>query len=99
MGDYFRCCPGLPPFDTLDAATLAGIFIIYAAMPWRKGNRLRLVTEEEADDATRRVFADIKRTLGLPFLKLFYPALAGYPGFLRLHWDAVRPLAGSRELF
>jgi len=89
----------LPPFDTLDSATFTGPFIIYPAMPWRKGNRLRLVTEEEADDATRRVFADIKSTLGLPFLKLFYPALAVYPAFLRLHWDAVRPIAGSRELF
>lgn len=68
-------------------------------MPWRKGNRLRLVTEEEADDATRRIFAEIKKTLGLPFLKLFYPALAVYPPFLRLHWAAVRPIAGSQELF
>ena len=68
-------------------------------MPWRKGNRLRLVTEEEADDDTRRLFIEIKRSLGLPFLKLFYPALAVYPAFLRLHWDCVRPIAGSRELF
>ncbi len=68
-------------------------------MPWRKGNRLRLVTEEEADDATRRIFGEIKRALGLPFLKLFYPALAMYPAFLRLHWEAVKAIAGSRELF
>jgi hypothetical protein len=68
-------------------------------MPWRKGNRLRLVTEEEADNATRQIFADIKRTLGLPVLKLFYPALAVYPTFLRLHWEALQPIAGSREMF
>ena len=68
-------------------------------MPWRKGNRLRLVTEEEADDATRQIFGEIKRTLGLPVLQCFYPALAVYPAFLRLHWQAIKPVAGSAELF
>src|ERR1051325_10739024 len=68
-------------------------------MPWRKGNRLRLVSEQPADEATRAIYADIRRTLGLPALQLFYPALGVYPTFLRLHWEAVRPVAASQQLF
>lgn len=68
-------------------------------MPWRKGNRLRLVSEANADEATRRIFLEIKQALGLTRLELFYPALAVYPVFLRLHWDTVARIARSRELF
>ena len=68
-------------------------------MPWRKGNRLRLISEANADETTRRIFSEIKQALGLTRLELFYPALAVYPAFLRLHWDTVAPLARSRELF
>ncbi len=68
-------------------------------MPWRKGNRLRLVSEANADEATRRIFGEIKQALGLPRLELFYPALAVYPAFLRLHWEMVAAIARSRELF
>ena len=68
-------------------------------MPWRKGNRLRLVSEADADEATRRIFAEIKQALGLTRLELFYPALAVYPAFLRLHWETVGAIAPSRELF
>jgi hypothetical protein len=68
-------------------------------MSWRKGNRLRLVPEQESDAATRQVFTEIKQALGLPALQLYHPALAVYPTFLRLHWDLVRAIAGSRELF
>ena len=67
-------------------------------MTWRKGNRLRLVSETEADEATRQIFSEIKRALGVPRLELFYPALAVYPAFLRLHWDTVRQIAWSQEL-
>ena len=68
-------------------------------MPWRRGNRLRLVSEADADEATRQIFAEIKQALGLNRLELFYPALAVYPAFLRLHWDAVAAIARSQELF
>ncbi len=68
-------------------------------MPWRKGNRLRLVTEQEADDDTRRIYAEVRDALGIPALRLFYPALGVYPIFLRLHWDAMKAVAGSQELF
>lgn len=68
-------------------------------MPWRKGNRLRLVSEATADEATRRTFAEIKQALGLSRLELFYPALAVYPAFLGLHWETVASVARSQQLF
>lgn len=67
-------------------------------MPWRKGNRLRTIAEQDADPATRRIYDEIKVALSLPGLQLYYPALGAYPGFLALHWEIVRQAAGSREL-
>ena len=74
-------------------------FDIYADMPWRKGTRLRLVSEADAPPATRQVYDGIKSALGLPVLHLYYPALGAYPEFLRLHWETVREIARSQELF
>ncbi len=54
--------------------------------------------EDDASPDVREIFADIRRTLGISGLNLFYPALAEYPAFLELHWSLVKPLAGSREL-
>jgi hypothetical protein len=68
-------------------------------MPWRKGNRLRTVAEQEADPSTRRIYDEIKGALSLPGLQLYYPALGAYPRFLALHWQTVRHVASSRELF
>ena len=67
-------------------------------MPWRKGNRLRLVTEFEAGPETRQIFDEVKQALGLPGLSLVYPALAIYPKFLKLHWEMIRNVAASQEL-
>jgi len=65
---------------------------------WRKGNRLRVVPEEAAEEGTAAIFAEVKRALGVPILRLFYPALAAYPPFLQMHWKLLGPVAGSREL-
>ncbi|MGH9524212.1 MAG: halocarboxylic acid dehydrogenase DehI family protein, partial [Terriglobales bacterium] len=68
-------------------------------MPWRKGNRLRTIAEEQADPATRGIYGEIKAALSLPGLQLYYPAIAAYPRFLELHWEMVHNVAHSRELF
>lgn len=67
-------------------------------MPWRKGNRLRTVPEHDADPATRRIYDEIKSSLALPGLQLYYPALGVYPAFLALHWQTVSDAAKSPEL-
>jgi hypothetical protein len=66
---------------------------------WKKGNRLRVVSENAADDATRQIFADIKQALGLPVLRVFVPALAVYPQFLQLHWKLLKPVVDCSEFF
>ncbi|MGI9103604.1 MAG: halocarboxylic acid dehydrogenase DehI family protein [Terriglobales bacterium] len=66
-------------------------------MAWKKGNRLRMVTEQEADAPTRCIYSEIKQGLSTPALHDFYPALAAYPQFLRLHWNLMRPVVTSRQ--
>jgi len=78
---------------------LGALLTIYSHMPWRKGNRLRLVTEEQADDDTRRIYCEIREALGVRSMRLYYPAMGVYSTFLRLHWGAVKPIAQSEELF
>ena len=58
-----------------------------------------MVSEAEASGGTRRIYEDIKHTLGLSSLELFYPALGAYPKFLDLHWQLVKPVAETAEFF
>jgi hypothetical protein len=60
---------------------------------------MRVVPEDAADDVTRLVFAEIKQALGIPMLRVFFPALAVYPQFLQLHWKMMKPVVRSREFF
>ncbi len=68
-------------------------------MPWKKGNRLRAISEAAADEPTHAVFTEIRQALGLPALWTFYPALAAYPEFLRRHWNMVKPVVESAGFF
>ncbi|GEL22193.1 hypothetical protein PSU4_11470 [Pseudonocardia sulfidoxydans NBRC 16205] len=56
------------------------------------------VREEEAVGATAEVFADLRATLGLPFVNLIWRHLATVPGALQAVWRAVRPLYLTGEL-
>ncbi len=58
-----------------------------------------MIAEEQADDSARQVFCEIKQALGLPVLRVFFPALAVYPQFLQLHWRMLRPMVSSAEFF
>ena len=68
-------------------------------MPWRKGNRLRLVTETEAHGRTQELYEDIRTTLGLPITPTAFQAFAVVPSFLELAWNALRPVARTQEFF
>jgi hypothetical protein len=68
-------------------------------MPWRKGNRLRLVTETEARGRTLEIYDDIRVTLGLPIAPTAFQAFAAVPAFLELAWSALAPLAHTQEFF
>ncbi|MEO1459259.1 MAG: halocarboxylic acid dehydrogenase DehI family protein, partial [Pseudomonadota bacterium] len=52
---------------------------------------LVLVEPEEADAETAALYADIRATLGLPFVNTDYRALARWPGYFPAAWSALRP--------
>jgi len=68
-------------------------------MRWKRGNRLRLVSEDEAPSRTRKIFDEVRRDLGLPVVPVLYQAYAVFPEFLELHWEAFRPVVQSRQFF
>jgi hypothetical protein len=68
-------------------------------MPWRKGNRLRLVSEADARGRTLEIYEDIRETLGLPITPTSFQAFAAVPTFLELAWETLRPLARTQQFF
>lgn len=54
-----------------------------------------LVEEENAPSPTRKVYDDIKRTLGVPVVNTDYRALARWPDFLRDYWALLKTLVQS----
>jgi Halocarboxylic acid dehydrogenase DehI len=61
--------------------------------------RLRLVPETEARGRVREIYAEVKQTLGIPFVSGLFQALGAYPAFLEMFWGAVQPLLRSQEYF
>ncbi|MCB1343373.1 MAG: hypothetical protein KDK24_20370 [Pseudooceanicola sp.] len=57
--------------------------------------KLILMEPHHADAATVRVYNEIRRALGLPFVNTDYRALARWPSYFRLAWDDLRPMIGS----
>ncbi|HEX7287616.1 MAG TPA: halocarboxylic acid dehydrogenase DehI family protein [Candidatus Angelobacter sp.] len=53
------------------------------------------VEEESAPPATRRVYDDIKRTMGTPFLGTCYLSLGRWPEFLEEYWTALKPVVAT----
>lgn len=68
-------------------------------MRWKRGSRLRLISEAEAPPRTREIFAEVRERLGLPVVPALYQAYAVFPDFLELHWQSFRPLTESRQFF
>lgn len=54
-----------------------------------------LVEEENAPPLTRRIYEDIKRTLGTPFLSTCYFNFGRWPEFLNEYWEALKPVLSS----
>jgi Halocarboxylic acid dehydrogenase DehI len=58
-----------------------------------KFSGIPLIVEEHLAPATsRKIFADIKRTLNVPFLNICYLNLGQWPDFLKLYWESLKPL-------
>jgi len=52
--------------------------------------------EYRADGKVAEIYEDIKRVLGVPWVGVLFLAYARYPNFLRVLWDGLAPIAGSR---
>jgi hypothetical protein len=56
------------------------------------------ISEKEADPSLTAIFADIKKTLGVPFVNLIWRHLATIPGGLEMTWSLAKPLYDSKAL-
>lgn len=54
-----------------------------------------LVEEENAPPETRRIYEEIKRALGTPFLNTCYIHLGRWPEFLGEYWESLKPVIAS----
>jgi hypothetical protein len=68
-------------------------------MPWKKGNRLHAIGEQDASPEVYSVYAEINRKLGIPRVSALFQVYASYPGFLSLHWKMFQPIVESGEFF
>src|SRR5512146_2211701 len=67
--------------------------------PWRKGNKFKLIAESQALEPIQQIYREVKETLGLPYVSVVFQTYASYPGFLSLHWRAMRPVLATQEFF
>lgn len=56
---------------------------------------LILMEPHHADAMIQKTYADIRQTLGLPFVNTDYRALARWPSYFQLAWTGAKPLVGS----
>ncbi len=68
-------------------------------MPWRKGNKLKVVRESEAQGRIAEIYREIKEALGVPHVNVIFQAYAVYPEFLERFWAAAQPLLQTQEFF
>lgn len=54
-----------------------------------------LVDERVAPEPTRKLYDDIKQTMGTPYLNTSYITFGRWPDFLREYWNSLKPIIGS----
>lgn len=68
-------------------------------MPWKRGQRLHLVTPEEACEEAAQVYSEMKDALGIPYIDKLHQAYAVFPKFLQAHWERVKKIVASKAFF
>jgi hypothetical protein len=74
-------------------------FLIEADMRWKRGQRLKLVSETDASGPVRAILQEVRHSLRVPVVPNLYQAYAAFPEFLDLHWQAFRPALQSERFF
>lgn len=57
----------------------------------------RVYEDDELGPELRRVYADIRNTLDLPFVPTLFKVAAGIPDYLKIMWDDLGQVSRSRE--
>jgi hypothetical protein len=60
-------------------------------MSWKRPNGMHVIRESEANESIGEVYNDIKSSLSLPQVPLFFQMCAAGGGFLPQFWEAVKP--------
>lgn len=72
--------PGLPKQPSIPAVSP------------RTFSRIQFLADEAAAPAaSQKIFADIRRTLDVPFLSSCYLNLGQWPDFLKVYWESLKP--------
>ena len=58
----------------------------------RSGDPVPAITEDDATGEVAQLYADIRKTLGIPLVNLIWRNLATTPGALAWAWRSVKPL-------
>jgi AhpD family alkylhydroperoxidase len=53
-----------------------------------------LVEESQASEEVAAIYADIRATLGMPFVPAMFKAIAHHPAYLRASWERVKIVMG-----
>jgi Halocarboxylic acid dehydrogenase DehI len=72
--------------------------LIEQDMPWNR-NKLRMVSESEAEGETARIYLELKETLGIPHVSMAFRMLAAFPRFFSLFWKCAQPMLETGEFF
>ena len=73
-------------------STTSGLTPLEPRAPVHDGpKRLTLMEAHHADAPTVQLYADIRETLGLPFVNTDYRALARWPSYFTAAWNGLKP--------
>jgi hypothetical protein len=64
----------------------------------KRSDPIPAIREEDATGREAAIFADLRATLGVPFVNLIWRHLATMPEMLEWTWDVVKPVYGSDVL-
>lgn len=57
-----------------------------------------LISEEQADEKVKKVYDEIKKTFGLPFVPNLFKAMGNNPDYLEATWHQFKIVMGKGEL-
>lgn len=59
---------------------------------------IKLVEETQANDQVKKVYDDIKKVFGLPFVPNLFKAMGHHPAYLETTWARVKAIMGPGKL-